>query len=79
MIDGIIQVNDDNIDDVLDTTYEIMLMFCNGVGLRFSCLMHSMRMRVLIIASRMCALHSFWQSWRSRCIWEKWISRRAVS
>ncbi|CBK25165.2 uncharacterized protein [Blastocystis hominis] len=30
MIDGIIQVNDDNIDDVLDTTYEIMLMFCNG-------------------------------------------------
>ena len=31
MIDGVIQVDDDNIDDILDTTYEIVLMFCNFV------------------------------------------------
>lgn len=31
MVDGIIQVTDINYDDIMDTTYEIVLMFCAGV------------------------------------------------
>lgn len=31
MVDGIVQVTDSNIDDILDATYEVMLMFCAPV------------------------------------------------
>lgn len=68
MIDGIIQVNDDNIDDILDTTYEIMLMFCNGVKVFSFVFTHSIRMYAMSTVSRICVLLSFWRSWRSRCI-----------
>lgn len=68
MIDGIIQVNDDNIDDILDTTYEIMLMFCNGVKVFSFVFTHSIRTCATSIVSRICVLLSFWRSWRSLCI-----------
>ena len=28
MEDGIVQVDDENIDDVLDSTYKVLLLFC---------------------------------------------------
>ena len=31
MDDGIVQVTDNNIDDILDSTYEILLIFCEKV------------------------------------------------
>ena len=31
MDNGIVQVTDDNIDDILDSTYEILLIFCEKV------------------------------------------------
>ena len=38
MDNGIIQVTDSNIDDILDSTYEILLIFCEKVVLRNGCL-----------------------------------------
>ena len=36
MVDGIVQVTDINYDDILDATYEIVLMFCAPVFVDFS-------------------------------------------
>ena len=36
MKDGLIQVTDDNFDDILDSTFDILLVFCDKVDATLS-------------------------------------------
>ena len=66
MDDGIIQVTESNIDDILDSTYEILLIFCEKVNSVVFLLMNRIIPNAKDIDLMQSVLLSYWQVWKSR-------------